>query len=228
MPIAYPKRRWGKLRGVDAARSSVLSCRFGPLDVAYDERVLAPRTWTLLQSRWAAELAADTAAGPLLELCAGAGHIGLAAAVLADRALIQVEADPVAASYAVANAARAGWGARVVVRAERLQTAVRAGERFDVILADPPYLRSDDVARWPQDPITAIDGGTDGLELIDACLTVAADHLTEEGALLLQVAGPAQDAKIADLVAARPQLRLRRVEARVVDDARAVVLLRRV
>jgi methylase of polypeptide subunit release factors len=127
----------------------------------------------------------------------------------------------------VANAARAGWGARVQVRVERLQTAVRPDERFDVIVADPPYLRSDDVARWPADPVTAIDGGTDGLELIDACLTVAAEHLRTDGALLLQVAGPAQDAKIADLVAARPELGLRRVEARVVDDARAVVLLRR-
>jgi methylase of polypeptide subunit release factors len=227
MPIAYPKRRWGKLRRVDAAGSSVLTCRFGPLDLEYDERVLTPRGWTLVQSKWAAELAADAAPGPLLELCAGAGHIGLAAAVLADRDLVQVEADPIAAMYAVANAARAGWGDRVQVRVERLQTAVRADERFGVILADPPYLRSDDVARWPGDPVTAIDGGADGLELIHACLAVAAEHLDADGVLLLQVAGPAQDAEIANLVAARPDLGLCRDETRVVDDARAVVLFRR-
>ena len=111
---------------------------------------------------------------------------------------------------------------------ERMQSALRADERFGVILADPPYLPSRDVARWPEDPVTAIDGGADGLELIHACLTVAARHLTQDGALLLQVAGPAQDEQVTALLGARPELGLRRADARVVDDERAVVLLRRV
>ena len=81
---------------------------FGPLVVRYDERVLTPRPWTLMQSLWAAELAAQATAGPILELCAGAGQIGLAAAALTGRALVQVEADPVAADYARTNAAAAG------------------------------------------------------------------------------------------------------------------------
>ncbi len=97
-----------------------------------------------------------------------------------------------------------------------------------MILADPPYLRSTDVARWPEDPVTAIDGGADGLELIVACLVAAGTHLTDDGVVLLQVAGPAQDVQVTELAAARPELGLRRVAARVVDDARAVVLLRRV
>jgi methylase of polypeptide subunit release factors len=221
-----PEPEDGKTRGVTA--TGILSCRFGPLSVEYDQRVLRPRPWTLLQSSWAAELATEAAPGPLLELCAGVGHIGLAAAVLADRDLVQVEADPVAAGFAVANAARAGWGGRVDVRAERLEAALRPAERFGVILADPPYLRSADVARWPDDPVTAIDGGPDGLELVVACLVAAAAHLSDDGAVVLQVAGPAQDEQVSDLAAARPELGLRRVAARVVDDARAVVLLRRV
>ena len=97
------------------------SCTFGPITVDYDERVLEPREWTLQQSRWAAELAGDAESGPILELCSGAGHIGLAAAVLSGRDLVQVDANPVACSFAIFNAARAGLGfPRVHVRTARL------------------------------------------------------------------------------------------------------------
>ena len=198
-------------------------CRFGPVEIDYDERVLAPRPWTLAQSEWAAELAVDAPPGPLLELCAGAGQIGLAAARLSGRALVQVEADPVAAGYAAANAERAGLGRRVELRCARLETALGPNERFPIVLADPPYLCSADTARWPDDPPAAIDGGPDGLALIRPCLAVAGRCLPTGGALLLQVAGPAQAALVAELA----QGTFRSQDVRVTDAERAVQLLRR-
>jgi len=115
-------------------------CRFGPLEIEFDERVLNPRPWTLSQSEWAAELAASAPPGPMLELCAGAGQIGLVAARLSGRALIQVEADPIAAQYAAANAERTGLAAAVELRCARLEVALSPDERFPIVLADPPYL----------------------------------------------------------------------------------------
>jgi len=200
-------------------------CRFGTLDIVYDERVLQPRPWTLEQSRWAAELAADACPGPLLELCAGVGHIGLAAAVLADRDLIQVEVDPVAARYAEANAAGAGWTGRVEVRAASVEQALRPGERFPVVIADPPYIRTADLCRFPEDPRLAVDGGVDGLAGVRACLAVAARHLVVGGVCVLQVAGPGQAAAI-DKWMADGRTGLSLEETRVVDAERAVVLLR--
>jgi release factor glutamine methyltransferase len=138
---------------------SVRTTAFGPVRVRSDARVLAPRSWTLLQSKWAAELAEAAPPGPVAELCAGVGAIGLAAAVLTGRNLVQVEVDPVAAAYARTNAAAAGLAERVDVRQRPLEHALRPGEHFPLILADPPYLRSEDVERWPADPATAIDGG---------------------------------------------------------------------
>ncbi|MGI8678857.1 MAG: CDGSH iron-sulfur domain-containing protein [Jatrophihabitans sp.] len=207
------------------ARESV--CRFGPLTIHYDATVLEPRPWTLLQSEWAARLAADAPAGPILELCAGAGQIGLAAAVLADRDLVQVEADPAAARFARANAARAGWDGRVDVRNDRLQVALRPGEVFPLVVADPPYLRTQDVARWPADPLTAIDGGADGLAVIRACLAVSVEHLAAGGHLVLQVAGVEQAERVAALAAAMPGFGLHTTETQVVDDERAVLVLTR-
>ena len=202
------------------------SCRFGPLWVEYDERVLTPRPWTFEQSRWAAELAAAAEPAPILELCAGAGHIGLAAAVLADRDLVQVEADPVAAGYAVANVARGAWGERVEVRNAGLTDALRPDERFPVVIADPPYLPTSQVRRWPADPVTAIDGGIDGLDVVWTCLGVAAAQLPADGSLLLQVAGSGQAELVTRLLEAAAAPALRRVALRVIDDERAIMLLR--
>ncbi|MBV9594546.1 MAG: RsmD family RNA methyltransferase [Actinobacteria bacterium] len=197
------------------------TCPFGPLVVEYDARVLTPRPWTLAQSHWAVEVLSDYDDGArLLELCAGAGHIGLAAAVTAERDLLQVELDPVAAAYAASNARRAGWSEHVEIRVGPLQAALQTGERFRVIVADPPYLRSEAIERWPLDPVRAIDGGLDGLDLVRACLDVAAHHLEPGGCLLLQVAGPSQATQVEKLLATPV---LKAGEVRAIDPERAIM-----
>jgi release factor glutamine methyltransferase len=210
-----------------AAHPAVASQVFGPLVIRYDERVLTPRPWTLMQSLWAAELAAQVATGPMLEVCAGAGHIGLAAAALTGRALVQVEADPVAAAYARTNAAAAGSDVQVEVRNARMETAFAAGERFPIVLADPPYLPTADVARWPDDPVTAIDGGADGLDLTRVCLRVGSDHLTRGGGMLLQVAGQRQARAVVTVLETTREFDLTHLETRHHDGDRAVMLLTR-
>ena len=79
---------------------------FGPIVVEYDDRVLVPRPWTLAQSAWAAELATGRGTGPILELYCGAGHIGLAAARLSGRSLVQVDDSAHACAWATRNAER--------------------------------------------------------------------------------------------------------------------------
>lgn len=190
-------------------------CSFGPLTVDFDDRVLKPRPWTLAQSEWAVRFAD----GPIVELCAGAGHIGLAAAVLADTDLVQVELDPVAAGYAARNAERAGWARRTDLRITSIRSALLPGEQFSLMIADPPYLRSEAVSRWPEDPVAAIDGGADGLDLVRDCLAVSAAHLTAPGTMLLQVAGPLQ----AEQVRACLSSGLSIVEIRTIDSERAIM-----
>ena len=209
--------------GTTVAPAGPKRCRFGPLEIEYDERVLAPRRWTIAQSDWAVELLADAPPGALLELCAGAGQIGLLAAMRTGRSLVQVEADPVAARFAAGNAGRAGLADRTEIRCARVEAALGPDERFALVLADPPYLRSADTSRWPDDPRMAIDGGADGLGLIRACLDAAASCLPPGGHLLLQVAGPGQAREVAALAAGQFDAEA----ARITDDERAVQLLRR-
>jgi release factor glutamine methyltransferase len=176
---------------------------FGGLRIEYDERVLAPRPWTAAQSEWAARLIRTAPPGPVLELCSGAGHIGLLAATLAPRTLVCVDACAVACSYLRRNAARAGL--RVDVREGRMEEVLEPDEQFAVVIADPPWVRTDEVGSFPEDPVTAIDGGADGLGLARSCVEVFARHLVLAGSGLLQV-GPDQGALVEEMVAEHPEL----------------------
>lgn len=189
---------------------------FGPLTIAYDDRLLVPRPWTVQQSEWAAELIAAAPPGPVLELCSGAGHIGLLAITLAPRPLVCVDVSAPACAYARANARAAGLDELVEVREGHLDAALAAEERFAVVIADPPWVRSAEIGRFPADPPLAIDGGADGLDLARSCLDVAAEHLLPDGDVILQVGNREQ---VELLAAAGEGLRL--VEVR--DGERGVL-----
>ena len=181
---------------------------FEGLQIEYDDRVLEPRPWTAAQSHWAAELIGSAPPGPVLELCSGAGHIGLLAVRLAPRSLVCVDADATACAYLRRNAANAGI--RVDVREGRMDAVLDADERFAVVIADPPWVTTDEVGRYPEDPLLAIDGGRDGLEVVRACLDVIAAHLSDGGSALLQT-GPDQPDEVRALLAAYEDLELREV-----------------
>lgn len=170
---------------------------FDRLEIAYDDRVLRPRAWTVQQSRWAAELIGTAPAGRVLELCAGAGQIGLLAVALAPRPLVCVDLSPVACYYARRNARAAGLGDLVEVREGRLDEVLDPAERFAVVVADPPWVPSEDTDRFPEDPLVAIDGGHDGLDTARTCLRVAEQHLLPGGDVVLQVGTRAQVERLA-------------------------------
>lgn len=181
---------------MSATVSETKSLDFGGLTITYDARVLEPRPWTEAQALWAAELIRTAPPGPVLEVCAGAGHIGLLAVARSSRSLVSVDANPAACELTRLNAANAGL--RVDVREGRMEDVLGPDERFAVIIADPPWVPSDEVSRYPEDPVSAIDGGAEGIDLIRSCLEVIRGHLKVGGSALLQV-GPGQ-AEVVDLL----------------------------
>jgi methylase of polypeptide subunit release factors len=193
---------------------AVREASIGGLRFAWDRRVLEPRPWTAEQSTWLADLAASAPAGAALELCCGAGHLGLLLAHLTGRALVQVDVDPAAGELARANAA--ALGLRTEVRTAPMDEALAPGERFALVLADPPWVERARTGDFPDDPVAAIDGGDDGTVLARLCVRVADRHLLDGGHLVLQVGDRGQVDRIAaDLADLAPRLGL--VEARIRD-----------
>lgn len=190
---------------------------FGHLTIRYDDRVLRPRGWTAAQSTWAAELARQAPAGPVLELCAGAGQIGLLAVALEPRRLVCVDVNPAAAELVGLNATAAGLADLVEVRTAPMDEALADDERFAVVIADPPWVPHAAIGRFPEDPPLAIDGGEDGLDLARTCVAVAARHLAPGGSALVQLGSPEQAAVLtADLPAGLTAGEVREFERGVV------------
>lgn len=184
-------------RGYDGrVQTALRSLPFGPLTISWHEGVLEPRPWTAAQSRWAAELAAGLPDAPLLELCSGAGHIGLLAAYLARRPLVCVDVSPAACELTRLNADAAGLA--VDIREGPMDEVLGDDERFGLVIADPPWVTTQEVALYPEDPVLAIDGGQDGLAIARLCLTVAEAHLADDGLLVLQLGDETQAEALAD------------------------------
>lgn len=195
---------------------------FGPLTITYDERVLEPRTWTTLQSYWARELLEDVPDGPVLELCSGAGHIGLLTVHDTDRRLVCVDVDPIACGYATLNARAAGLADQVEVRNTAIST-LPGHEVYPLIMADPPWVRSEQLVCFPADPVLAIDGGPDGLGLARECVRTIDRHLHPEGSALLQLGSLEQARTVRDQLPAT----LRATDARAEPGRGLVLLLQR-
>lgn len=126
----------------------------------------------------------------LLDLGTGTGAIALALAVERPRAeVVAVDASPAAAEVARRNAARLGLAARVRVREGDWFMPV-AGESFDLVASNPPYIDVGDPHLDTGDlrfePRSALASGSDGLDDLRRIAIAAPDHLKPGGWLLLE------------------------------------------
>jgi release factor glutamine methyltransferase len=176
---------------------------FWTLDLAVDARVLIPRPETEMLVEFAQEKIAAGAAAHVLDLGTGSGAIALG--VKAERPSCTVTAvDASGAALAVARA-----------NAQRLQLALEclesdwfsavAGRRFDLVLANPPYIAAGDPHAGRGDlrfePRTALVSGDDGLHDIRRIAAAAPVHLLAGGWLALEH-GAEQGAAVRALLAA--------------------------
>jgi release factor glutamine methyltransferase len=84
-----------------------------------------------------------------------------------------------------------GAGPRVSARLGSWYDAVQPGERFDLIVSNPPYLALDDpevaASVVDHEPAGALFAGADGLSALRVVLSGAPDHLVPGGAVLCEI-----------------------------------------
>ena len=139
----------------------------------------------------------------VLDLCTGSGCVAAAVAKHVKAAqVVAVDISPAAAAVAKRNVDAVGVADRVQVLVGDLFEPVLASvdpRPFDLILANPPYIPTDQMATLDAsvrdyEPAVALDGGADGLTVHRRILAVAAHHLTAAGHVFLEIAfdqGPA-------------------------------------
>ncbi len=81
---------------------------------------------------------------------------------------------------------------RIEFKQGDLYSALSEGEKFDVIVSNPPYIRTADIdGLMPEvkdhDPVLALDGGEDGLIFYRRIIEGAHEHLVKGGDLLLEI-----------------------------------------
>jgi release factor glutamine methyltransferase len=169
---------------------------FWSLDFIVTPDVLIPRPETELLVETALKRAQSMLASPLkvLDIGTGSGAIAVCLANELSRAQITaVDISKAALQVARANAECHGVADRIRFAQGDLWAAVAdEWESFDLIVANPPYIRSGDLSglapeirEW--EPILALDGGTDGLDYYRRIASGAQSYLTAAGDLLLEI-----------------------------------------
>lgn len=152
-----------------------------------DERVIIPRSHLAeLLPQWKASRPRR-----VLDLCTGSGCLAILAAKAFPSASIDaVDISPAALAVARKNIARHRLGRRVHAKRSDLFARLQ-GERYDLILSNPPYVNAASMGKLPpeyrHEPRIALAGGTDGLDLVARMLAEAPDHLEADGLFVCEV-----------------------------------------
>lgn len=181
------------------------SVAFRELELKIDRRALIPRPETEVLVRVVlerTEVGADADAGAPVAAELGTGSGAIALSLLAEGPFERVVATDVSAGaldLAGENAARLGLTGRLELRRGPLWQPFGAGERFHVVVSNPPYVAegergglAPEVAEW--EPAEALFAGADGLDVIRPIVGGAAEHLRERGLLALELGHGQADA----------------------------------
>jgi release factor glutamine methyltransferase len=166
---------------------------FWSLPLAVDARVLVPRrdTETLVEVALRAARATREPVKKIADVCTGSGAVALALATELPTAEVWAsDASAEALAVARANVAALGLAARVHLAEGDLLAPIGAAGPFEIIVSNPPYVPSGDIAglsaEVQREPRLALDGGADGLDVIRRLAPAAARALVPGGTLAIE------------------------------------------
>lgn len=166
---------------------------FMSMEFIVDESTLIPRPETeeLVEETMALTNDIPGEDISVLDLCTGSGCIGIALAHYDKRIkVVLADINPACIKIAKRNVKMHNLENRITaVRSDLYDTLPL--ERYTLIMANPPYIPSDDIEKlsddvWLYEPITALDGGTDGLDFYRNIINQAPKFLDTGGYLVLE------------------------------------------
>ena len=169
------------------------------------EGVLVPRPETELIVGLALEKLGNARYPVVFDLCAGSGCIGLTiAAERSDAHVVLFEKYDKAFHYLKRNIEKLG-----LTNVQAVQYDITMGydkklhETPDLIVSNPPYLRTDELEGVPaevmHEPVTALDGGADGTDFYRIIASRWLPYVNGHGGIIFEC-DPSQTLKIADML----------------------------
>ena len=158
-----------------------------------DERVIVPRSYIgeLLAGGLDGVAPEPASIQSILDLCTGSGCLAILAALQFEHAKVDaVEISSDAMAVAEINVRDYALQNRIALFCCDLFAGL-GGRRYDLILANPPYVDAKAVAAFPPEyaaePKLAHAGGGDGLDVVRRILSEAGKHLTPNGVLVVEI-----------------------------------------
>lgn len=156
--------------------------------IKVDGRVLIPRPETELLAEMAVKSVEE--GDKVLDLCTGSGCIAIAVRKeVKDKEISVVAADISAGALEVAAQNAKDNAAEIKFIESDLFSNIRG--KFNLIVCNPPYVRRSDIAGLAKEvkdhePLSALDGGEDGLDFYRRLAAEAPKHLVRGGTLLME------------------------------------------
>jgi ribosomal protein L3 glutamine methyltransferase len=159
------------------------------------EQSIVPRSWIaelIIDGSLEPWLPAD---GNALDLCTGNGSLAILLALSCpDIHVTACDISMPALSVAARNVDRHGLNSQIELFDGDLWDALpepNEDNLFDLIICNPPYVNSTSMnalpAEYHAEPVLALAGGEDGMDLIRRIITQAPDYLSERGAILIEI-----------------------------------------
>ena len=165
----------------------------GDFSFYVDKRVLIPRSFIaeLLREQLSPWVSDPSSVHSALDLCTGSGCLAILLAHAFENATIDAtDISDEALEVANKNVEDYDLNPRVHLLQSDLFGALE-GRLYDLIISNPPYVNAESMASLPEEyrhePRSALASGNDGLEATKEILKRAADYLTNEGMLIVEI-----------------------------------------
>ena len=165
----------------------------GDFSFYVDKRVLIPRSFIaeLLREQLSPWVSDPSSVHSVLDLCTGSGCLAILLAHAFENATIDaIDISDEALEVANKNVEDYDLNPRVHLLQSDLFGALE-GRLYDLIISNPPYVNAESMASLPEEyrhePRNALASGNDGLEATKEILKRAADYLTNEGMLIVEI-----------------------------------------
>lgn len=166
---------------------------FFSLDFEIEKEVFIPRPDTETLVAATLDLLKNRPHPQVLELCTGSGCIPIALAKNHPTVqLTTVEKKPTPFAVAQRNITKHGMNQRIQLLQGDLFSPLPPGTKYDLIVSNPPYVSQTELKTLEADvrdhePMAALDGGEDGLDIIRLLINEAPHWLRQGGWLLFEL-----------------------------------------